>query len=191
MLFGASRTLEAGWEFPSWPDTVVQVCFMLGVLAITVAGFRLETGRIPTPTDVGLGPPTHGSRLSTKHLSAPVVALLAILLVAALVAVLSRAEPEADLGLLLVTVVVRWPVSVLAQQTLFFGWLQPRLGRRGVAYAALLYSAFHVANPLLMLMVVPLGFLFALMRRRTGSVRAGLVAHYVGNVVFVVVLGSG
>jgi membrane protease YdiL (CAAX protease family) len=88
-------------------------------------------------------------------------------------------------SLLLVTVLLRWPISVLAQQTLFFGWLQPRLGDHGPRVAAMLYVAMHVANPFVLVVVTPLGFLFATLRRRTGSIRAGLVTHYILNVVFV------
>ena len=45
----------------------------------------------------------------------------------------SRAADTHDLDAmsaapLVVTFTIRWPMSVLAQQMLFFGWLEPRLG---------------------------------------------------------------
>jgi membrane protease YdiL (CAAX protease family) len=119
------------------------------------------------------------------------VALGTLATVVGVIAILSVTEPDISLALLVATVVVRWPISVVAQQILFFGWLQPRLGDQGPRIAALLYAAFHLANPLLMLTVIPLGFLFAYQRKRTGSIRSGLVTHYAINVAFVIAVGSG
>jgi hypothetical protein len=167
----------ADWEFPSWGETAVEVAWMLGVCGIVAVGFRRSSGHTPEPGELGCQAPTAHllGRRGRFVLGAACLVLAGVVL----------ASLDTNVLLIAATFLVRWPLSVIAQQTLFFGWLQPRLGDKGSRTAALLYAGSHIAAPALMIGVLPLGFLFASLRARTGSIRAGLAAHYIGNLVFV------
>lgn len=176
-ITGAIARASGGWDFPSWPETAVQVVWISGLLLVTYIGARWRTGREPSLADVGLDRPA-ASTLST----AVWVAVGGATVVSAVAVAHSF---DAGGALLLATFLVRWPVSTLAQQTLFFGWLQPRLGAHNIHKTALLFIAFHVAMPMALVGAVPLGFLFAWLRSRTGSIHAGIAVHYLVNMWFV------
>jgi hypothetical protein len=183
-------TSAEGWDFPSWPETAVELVWMLGLAGIAVIGFRWLTGRRPSRGDFGLGDAdvAIADRPRRRRVArwGYVVCALAIGPLASLGG--SSGAPS-HLGsmtpaLLLVTVFVRWPVSVVAQQVFFFGWLQPRLGadRRSIMITTALFAVSHVATATALLTVLPLGVVFALERWQTGRVRAGIATHYAINV---------
>ena len=176
-------------DVPSWGGWAIEVVEMLGVLAIPLIGFRALTGRHPTPADLGItGSDAPRERPPDRRRAGSTTVV--VLGLVGVVVVLALAGPHMSPALLLATTLVWWPISVLAQQTLFFGWLQPRLGSHGPRTAALLYVAMHVFHPLQVLLVIPLAFLFAKLRRETGSIRAGMVVHYLGFVAVTVVFGG-
>jgi hypothetical protein len=182
---------RAGWSFPSWGETTTEMGWMSGVVALTVAGLVVYLHRAPHPSDAALAMPlphTGHRRARVRSMTTPLcIALPAV--AAVLVVLVQLGDEQAfatdgrsiGLPLLLVTLAVRWPLAVLAQQAFFFGWLQPHLGARGMQLAAVLYAAYHLQVATLVALLA-LGFLFAWLRARTGTIHAGMAAHYIVNV---------
>jgi membrane protease YdiL (CAAX protease family) len=81
---------------------------------------------------------------------------------------------------------VRYPLTVVAEETFFRGWMQPRLGRHGPVIAAVLWAGSHLqqANTIPSLVVV--GLFLGLVRWWRGDVRVSGVLHYVSDAAFFV-----
>jgi membrane protease YdiL (CAAX protease family) len=168
-------TAVTGWDFPSWQETVVQVARDVGLLTITALGFRSLRDCSPLPEEVGL---PGCCRVTPLRVAAATVLLG---LTGAGVTVINS---EMSFPLVLATVLVRWPVSVVAQQVLFFGWLQPRLAASGLTTAALLYAGYHLYDPVTAAFVLPLGFAFAYLRQRSGTIYPGIALHWLAQLGF-------
>ena len=193
-LGAGAHTLASaeGWEFPSWGETAIELAWMLGLVAIVFLGFALLNGRLPSLTELGLGQPDvpPSERRSRRRIATR--GILACVIVFGVFGAIGFGHSgetgsttgvgAMSLALVVVTFALRWPVSVIAQQVLFFGWLQPRLGRYALPITVALYSASHVTTPASMIYIIPLGGIFALERWETGRVRAGILTHYLVNV---------
>jgi Type II CAAX prenyl endopeptidase Rce1-like len=188
-----AATSARGWDFPSWQETSIEIAWMLGLVVIMFVGFLLTSGHPPAVADVGLveSDVAPSDRRRRRRAAALGIVLCALALgpLAALAGSGNSSNPThlnsaMTPALLVVTFVVRWPISVIAQQVFFFGWLQPRLGpdRRGIPIAVALFVASHAGTPTLLLIMIPIGIAFALERWQTGSVRAGIVTHYAINI---------
>ena len=168
-------TAISDWEIPSGVETAVQVARDLGLLAIAIGGFRILARRFPALREVGL--PAHPwgrARLAAGFFGAVSLTIVAVMAI----------DPDLSMPLVLAIVVVRWPVSVVAEQVLFFGWLQPRLADHRLRTIVLLFAAYHLYSPVLAVLVAPLGLAFAHLRRRTGTIYSGIALHWIVEVGF-------
>jgi membrane protease YdiL (CAAX protease family) len=185
-LFALARA--AGWSFPSWGTfgaEVLLALIQLALLAVLVArgGGRLDARAMAL---------TRGPRPVRQPSVAEVVAMVLLPVVgfAVLPQLLGASvangstygrATEASLALTLAMVLVRYPLTVLAEEALFRGWLQPRLTWAPPVLSGILWGGYHVflqplsTVPSLMCFGIALG----LLRRWTGDIRATATVHYV------------
>ena len=72
-------------------------------------------------------------------------------------------------------------VEELVFRGLLYGWIEGRWGSRvALVVSSLAFAAAHY-EPAHILLVLPLGFLFGWLRRRTNSLMPSLVSHIVNN----------
>jgi len=72
-------------------------------------------------------------------------------------------------------------VEELVFRGLLYGWIESRWGSRvALVVSSLAFAAAHY-EPAHILLVLPLGFLFGWLRRRTNSLMPSLVSHIVNN----------
>ncbi len=72
-------------------------------------------------------------------------------------------------------------VEELIFRGLLYGWIEGRWGSRvALVVSSLAFAAAHY-EPAHILLVLPLGFLFGWLRRRTNSLAPSLVSHIVNN----------
>jgi membrane protease YdiL (CAAX protease family) len=91
---------------------------------------------------------------------------------------------KAGVALILAELLVRYPLTVFAEEAFFRGWLQPRLGRGGPALSAVLWGLYHLQQVKTIPQLIPYGVALGLLRWWRGNVRASAAVHYLGNVVF-------
>jgi membrane protease YdiL (CAAX protease family) len=178
----------AGWSFPSWGTFGAEVLFaviQLALLAVLVAcgGRRLDARamaitRGPRPVRT----PAVGEVIAMVLLPVVGFAVLPRLLGASVANGSTYGMvTDASLPLTLAMVLVRYPLTVLAEEALFRGWLQPRLTWAPPVLSGILWGGYHVflqplsTVPSLMCFGIALG----LIRRWTGDIRATATIHYV------------
>lgn len=88
------------------------------------------------------------------------------------------------LALALAELIVRYPISVLTEEAMFRGWMQPRLGPNGPVIAALLWGAYHLQQVSTIPSLVLFGILFGLVRWWLGNVRLTGIVHLASNALF-------
>ena len=97
---------------------------------------------------------------------------------------------HASLDLTLAWLLVRYPLTVYAEEATFRGWMQPRLGENGPVLSAVLWAGWHLTQastiPTLVLFGLGLGFL----RWRLRSIRVPFAVHYVSDALFFVLTYS-
>jgi membrane protease YdiL (CAAX protease family) len=72
-------------------------------------------------------------------------------------------------------------VEELIFRGLLYGWVESRWGSMWALVVSSLAFGYAHVEPLHIVMVLPLGFLFGWLRRRTNSLAPSLVAHIVNN----------
>jgi membrane protease YdiL (CAAX protease family) len=185
LLFAGASAL--GWSFPSWGRWAAETflgLIQLGLLAALVAA---EGGR-PNGRSMGVA---RGPRPLAPLPLASVVAIVLLPIVGFVVlpALLggsvasgSTYGPTADatVALTLAMVLVRYPVTVLAEEALFRGWLQPRLTWAPPVLSGILWGGYHVfVQPVSTVpSLICFGIALGLSRRWTGDVRLTGTIHY-------------
>jgi membrane protease YdiL (CAAX protease family) len=89
-------------------------------------------------------------------------------------------------GLAAAELLIRYPATVLAEEALFRGWLQPRLGRNGPVTAAVLWGMYHLQQISTIPSIIGFGLILGLIRWWTRTIRVTGVLHYLSNAVFYV-----
>lgn len=99
----------------------------------------------------------------------------------------NRGAPGIEIGVwvLLFQLLVRIPLTVFVEETLFRGWVQDR---HGVVVASLLFAGYHLAQWWTIPGLVPFAFALGLLRLATRSIWPGAVLHAAGNVVYAISL---
>jgi membrane protease YdiL (CAAX protease family) len=103
-------------------------------------------------------------------------------------------SPDANEGLLAISVppvvvvfqiLVRVPLTVFVEESLFRGWVQ---NRHGAIASALLFAVYHLAQWWTIPALVPFALAPSLLRVATRSIWPGATIHAVGNIVYVFTL---
>jgi membrane protease YdiL (CAAX protease family) len=181
--------------------TVLGAFFLIGLLAVIVAVAPLGKAAFPA---LGLRPanwkyPVFGA-LGTLFLSVavsqigiepqgmkqviefvPKQVVPSLLLLAVLAPIVEVREPhELILSLLLLSVLAP-VVEELVFRGLLYGWIAGRWGGTpALIVSSLAFAAAHW-EPAHIILVLPLGFLFGWLRRRTDSLLPSLFSHIVNN----------
>jgi membrane protease YdiL (CAAX protease family) len=180
-----------GWHFPSFGYLAGEVIWKVAtVVVMTAAVRRFERGRLDRATTGFADSP----RRMPGRQELVVVTLVALGAVAASKLVGSSASSPSSFGavhhaglvLVLAEVLVRYPLTVFAEESFFRGWLQPRLPGAGVAGSALLWAGYHLQQVRTIPSLVLFGLGLGLIRAWTGNVRATALLHYGANVAFFV-----
>jgi membrane protease YdiL (CAAX protease family) len=99
-------------------------------------------------------------------------------------------SPEANRGelgftisaaVLTMQLLLRIPLTVFVEETLFRGWV---LDRHGITASALLFAAYHFSQWWTIAALAPFGLVLALIRVATRSIWPGAIAHWFGNAVY-------
>lgn len=82
---------------------------------------------------------------------------------------------------------VRYPLTVISEETVFRGYLQMHL-RWGVVAASVAFAAYHVMQWRTIPSLLPYAFALGVLAAWTGSIITGAVLHYVMNAGFMLVI---
>jgi membrane protease YdiL (CAAX protease family) len=177
-----------GWRFPSTGYLVGELIWNLGTLGLLLWAIHRVTHDRIDPASLGLS--------VQPQSPAPYPVRLAVVVgaVAAVVAILTGASAtnantygrvhHVGLALGLAEIVIRYPLTVLAEEALFRGWMQPRLGSRGPVLSALLWACYHLQQVSTIPSLVIFGLVLGFLRWWKGNVRASGVLHYCSDAIF-------
>lgn len=143
----------------------------------------------------------------------PVVVIALVVLIASLSGAveLGKADWSKALGTFLTELLLSIPLAILTEEGIFRGWLWASLLRAGVApvgvlvWTSVAFAAWHISTALLPtafrppLVQVPvyilnaavIGFVWAQMRRRSGSIVVTSVSHSLWNALAYSLFGTG
>ncbi len=188
-------TTRHGWHFPSFGYFAGEIVWKLTTLGVMLVAIRLVEHHSFNSVMVGL---KRDPVETTSARSRAPRALLGLVGAGALAVVVSRlfhvsasnasaygAVRHVGVGLAVAEIAVRYPLTVLAEETLFRGWLQPRLPMGPVA-SSVLWGAYHLQQVRTIPSLIPLGIGLGVIRWWTGDVRASGIVHYLSNVAFFV-----
>jgi len=196
-LVGVCTTAIAsalGWGFPSFGYLFETVVWKLATIGILAWGLQVFEHRRPTLAVVGYRqseswPVGEARRRSGKAMVGLGVGF--ILFVPFSFLGTSAGNPSAygpvrhaSLALVLAQLLVCYPLTVVAEETFFRGWLQPRLGPWGPISSALLWSGYHLEQWRTIPSLIPLGIILGVVCWWTGNVRTSSVLHYLSNAIF-------
>ena len=184
-----------GWQFPSVGITALTVCWKLATLAVVLGGFWILQRRTPTPSDVGLVgtdvTPAEQQRRWRPAMRGVGISMLLFLLVSAVgigenPAAGSRYGEvhHATVPLVLLVLLVQYPLTVLAEEVMFRGWLYPRLTRFPIPISAALFAAYHLQQATTIPAVAMFGLALGFLRWQRGNIRACMAAHYAADAIF-------
>lgn len=84
-------------------------------------------------------------------------------------------------GVIAYQILIRIPLTVFVEESLFRGWVQER---HGAVASGSLFAAYHLAQWWTIPALIPFGVALSLMRYVTRSIWPGAVLHGMGNVVY-------
>lgn len=186
----ASRGL--GWDFPSLGYSAGIIVWKLGTLAVLVYALRRYENRGVDADALGLAPAASRSEVVARSR----VAVPALIGSGALFFLISNlpgvgtsagsaqaygSVTKVGTGLLLFELVVRYPLTVFAEEAFFRGFLQPRLTWAAPVLSGVLWAGHHFQQASTILSLVPLGAALGIIRWWTGDIRASAGVHYVSN----------
>lgn len=86
--------------------------------------------------------------------------------------------------LVLFQLFLRIPLTVLVEEAFFRGFLQPRLGRFGPAWSALLFAVYHLPQWWTIPSLIPTGLVLGGARWWFGTIWLAAALHYAGNAIY-------
>ena len=181
--------VHAGWRFPSAGYFVAELVWKLATLGVMAwALHRYESRRLDSQT-TGFTPDPNAEKLPFPVRSFAIASVAALVLSATIGRSASDASAygnahEAGTALVLAEVLLRYPLTVFAEEAFFRGWLQPRLGRNGPVLSAVLWAVYHLQQTSTIPSLVVFGLALGALRWWRGTVRVGATAHYLADVVF-------
>jgi membrane protease YdiL (CAAX protease family) len=200
LVAGAIGLPTALLEFPSFPASLAGIGWKLGTVAVMLLAIRTFERRRPTAEAVGLKPVR--SPVRTDRTVVAVVGIIAMVVVSASwdripgLRELDAAGSASSYGstgrittaLLLFELLVRYPITVLAEESFFRGFIQPRLTLAAPVVGGLLFAAYHLQQWQTIPSLVPFGIALGLLRWWLGNIWPGAVLHYAGNAMFILSL---
>ncbi|MGQ0432502.1 MAG: lysostaphin resistance A-like protein [Microthrixaceae bacterium] len=185
-------TRHYGWRFPSGGSLAGELVWNLATIGIAAwalwhyDGLRLNlrtAGFRPTKSRSDRAPFPWFAALAVVAIA---MALSALVGDAATSGASYGSKHQVAFAVLIGELLVRYPLTVFAEEALFRGVLQPRLGRYGPVLAALCWGGYHLQQASTIPQLIAFGIGLGFMRWWTGNVRATAIAHYLGDAVFLI-----
>lgn len=185
-----------GWAFPSIGSSLLSIVWKVGILLLLWWALRRYERR-------GLDAETMGYRARPVDVAArgerTRVAIPSIIAAGVAAAVVPNLPGVVDLNaesfggpqdvgiaVILVELLLRYPLTVVAEESFFRGFLQPRLPRWAPVASGVLFAAYHLQQARTIIALIPFGILLGVVRWWQGDVRATSVLHYAANAFFFV-----
>ncbi len=188
-IFGLPTLL---FEFPSFPISFAIIGWKIATVAVMLFAVRRWNGQL-IPAE------------APRHDRAP-LALVAIVGLMALTFAwdsipglreLSGAGSgssyeagEVTTAILIFELVVRYPITVLAEEAFFRGYLQPRIAFAAPVVTGVLFALYHLQQYETIPSLIPFGIALGVLRWWLGTIWPGVVFHYAGNTMFILSLRS-
>jgi membrane protease YdiL (CAAX protease family) len=199
-LVAGAFGLPVGWfAFPSIPASLVGLGWKIGTIAVMLVAIRFIEFRRPTLEDTGIVPVR--GRVHRDRAAIAIVGSVAMVALTAmwdsipglreLASSGSGSSYDAGtvtLGVLFFELLVRYPMQVVAEESFFRGFLQPRIAFAAPVVTGVLFAVYHLQQWETIPSLVPFGIALCLLRWWLGSIWPGVVLHYLGNAVFMVSL---
>lgn len=188
-VFGLPTLL---FDFPSFPFSLVGIGWKLATVGVMLLAFRRWDG-VLIPTE-----PWKRERTPIALLG--IVAMLTLTFAWETIPGLRELSPAAsgssyDTGelttaILVFELVIRYPITVLAEEAIFRGYLQPRIAVAAPVVTGVLFGLYHLQQVETIPSLIPFGIALGLLRWWLGTIWPGVVFHYAGNAMFILSLRS-
>ncbi|HEY8477981.1 MAG TPA: CPBP family intramembrane glutamic endopeptidase [Chloroflexota bacterium] len=184
-----------GWDFPSFGYAVGIVVWKLATLGLLAHALWRYEGRALDARALGLTRDVFSrerratARVAGLALLGTAALWFAVAQIPGLGTSLASAETYGQIrtvsaGVLLLQVLVAYPLTVLAEEAFFRGFLQPRLPWAPPVLSGVLWAVHHLQQASTIPSLVPLGVALGIIRWWTGDVRVSGLVHYAGDVAF-------
>jgi membrane protease YdiL (CAAX protease family) len=199
-LIAGAFGIAVGWfRFPSFPASLVGLGWKAATVFVMLVAIRSFEFRDATLVDAGITPVRPRPRRDRAAIA--IVGSIALIGVAFawdsipglrnLAASGSGTSYDAGtvtLGLLAFELLVRYPLQVVAEESFFRGFLQPRVAWAAPATTGVLFALYHLQQWRTIPSLIPFGIALGLLYWWLGSIWPGVVLHYVGNAMFILSL---
>lgn len=194
---GCDRFASAmGWTFPSFGYLATTVIWKLATLGLLGGAVLVLDGGRLNPVNLGLRRPEGWSPAETKARNRPaILGLLVTILLAGPFSLLGSSLGSASsyggrlhvgAWLLACELILVYPLTVLAEELVFRGWLQPKLGRWAPVMSGLFWAAQHLQQWRTIPSLIPLGIGLGIIRWWSGTIRITGTLHYLSDSTFFV-----
>ena len=184
-------------RFPSVQSALLSLPWKAVTAGLIVFAVRRFEHRAPNRADAGLvANAGDGNKDRAAVALAGSAAMLGLAMFWSEIPVLKELAPAGDAssygdtaelttGLLVLQLAVRYPITVLAEEMFFRGFLQPRIATAAPVVTGVLFAAYHLQQFETIPSLIPFGIALGLLRWWTGSIWPGAAVHYAGNAIFI------
>jgi membrane protease YdiL (CAAX protease family) len=187
------------FEFPTVAASLASIAWKIGTAFVMVVGCWLIQSRRPTARDVGLLPIASNPIRERTPVAIPaVIGLTLIAMFWSQIPVLKNLSAAGagtsydavplTTGVLVLELAVRYPITVVIEESFFRGFLQPRIGLAAPVVIGVLFAIYHLQQYETIPSLVPFGIALGVLRWWLGSIWPGAVFHYAGNAMFILSL---
>jgi membrane protease YdiL (CAAX protease family) len=201
LIAGVAGVYVALFSFPSFPSSLATIVWKLATVAVMVVAIRRFERHSPTTDDLGITPVKPVFRADRTGRALPALLLLGALSFAwssipglkSLAASSSGDSFHAGsvtTAMLLFDLVLRYPVTVVVEESFFRGFLQPRLTWAPPVAVGVLFALYHLNQWQTIPSLLPYGIALGVLRWWCGSIWPGAALHYAGDAIFLLSLYS-
>jgi membrane protease YdiL (CAAX protease family) len=187
------------FRFPSFPASLTSIGWKIGTIGVMVVAIRVFERRRPTAEDAGLVPVRAVALRDRARIALPGVIAMVLLSFAwssipGLRELASSGSPSSydagklTAGIFAFELLVRYPIGVLAEESFFRGFLQPRIAVAAPVITGLLFGLYHLQQWQTIPSLIPFGIALGLLRWWLGNIWPGAAFHYLGNALFLLSL---
>jgi membrane protease YdiL (CAAX protease family) len=199
LIAGLTGVYVALFKFPSFPNSLATIVWKLATVAVIIVAVRLFEGGAPKAADVGIKPVKPVFDAPRTRVAVPALVVLMTLSFAwtsipglrSLSASTSGSSYKAGsvgLGILLFELIVRYPITVVVEETFFRGFLQSRVSLAPPVTAGVLFALYHLNQWQTIPSLIPYGIALGVLRWWCGSIWVGAGMHYLGDALFLLSL---
>lgn len=184
------------FRFPSFPASLTTIGWKIGTIAVMAVAVLLFERRRIDPHVAGLIPLRARPRPERGRIAIPTVVGLVLLTFAwgsipglrELASSGSGSSYQAGTlttAVLVFELLVRYPITVLSEETFFRGFLQQRISVAAPVVTGILFAVYHMQQWQTIPSLIPYGIALGLLRWWLGTIWPGAALHYAGNAIFI------